>query len=117
MKKKFTAKKVDIFKIKIAIYLSLGLHEGSPSYRKSLQPSKENIHHFKTGNFLTFSYFRGSFLPFYPDPESGSGCTDNPDPIQIRNTAYKPPSPTNKDILSKRVISSPFLPIFFSKIS
>jgi hypothetical protein len=34
--------------LKIAIYLSLGLHKGGPSYRRSLQPSKENIQHFKT---------------------------------------------------------------------
>jgi hypothetical protein len=40
--KNFTAGK--IFKI----FLSLGLHEGRPSYRRSLQPSKENILHFKT---------------------------------------------------------------------
>jgi hypothetical protein len=32
---------------KIAIYLSLGLHKGRPSYRRG-QPSKENIQHFKT---------------------------------------------------------------------
>jgi hypothetical protein len=32
---------------KIAIYLSLGLLEGSPSCRRSLMPSKENIQHFK----------------------------------------------------------------------
>jgi hypothetical protein len=31
---------------KIAIYLSLGLFKGRPSYRRSLQPSKENIQHF-----------------------------------------------------------------------
>jgi hypothetical protein len=29
--------------IKIVIYLLLGLHKGCPSYRRSLQPSKENI--------------------------------------------------------------------------
>jgi hypothetical protein len=29
-------------------YLSLGLHKGRPSYRRSLQLSKENIQHFKT---------------------------------------------------------------------
>ena len=28
--------------------LSLGLHKGRPSYRRSLPPSKENIQHFKT---------------------------------------------------------------------
>jgi hypothetical protein len=33
---------------KVAIYLSLGLPKGRPSYRRSLQPSKENIQHFKT---------------------------------------------------------------------
>jgi hypothetical protein len=36
------------FKSKIAIYLSLCLYNGHPSYRRSLQPSKENIKHFKT---------------------------------------------------------------------
>jgi hypothetical protein len=33
---------------KIAINLSLGLHKGRPSYRRSLQPSKENIQYLKT---------------------------------------------------------------------
>jgi hypothetical protein len=28
-------------------YLSLGLLQGHPSYRRTLQPSKENIQHFK----------------------------------------------------------------------
>jgi hypothetical protein len=53
--KKFTAEKIDILS-KIAIYLSLGLHHERPSYRRSLQPSKENPAHF---------YFCGSFLPFW----------------------------------------------------
>ncbi len=48
---------------KLAIYLYLGLHKGCPSYRKSLQPSKENIQHFKTWSFIIFFYFCGSFLP------------------------------------------------------
>jgi hypothetical protein len=39
--KKFTAEK-------IAIYVSLGLCKGRPSYQKSLHLSKENIQHFKT---------------------------------------------------------------------
>jgi hypothetical protein len=34
--------------LKIAIYLSLGLYKGPPSYRRILQPSKENIQQFKT---------------------------------------------------------------------
>jgi hypothetical protein len=37
--------------IKKCIYLSAGLHKGRPSYRRSLQHSKENIQHFKTLNF------------------------------------------------------------------
>ncbi len=57
---------------KIAIYLSLDLHKGRPSYRRSLKPSKENIQHFKTWNFLNFFYFCVSF--------------GNPGWIRIRNT-------------------------------
>ncbi len=48
------------FESKNAIDLSLGLHKGRPSYRRSLQPSKENIQHFKTWKFLYF--FCGSFF-------------------------------------------------------
>jgi hypothetical protein len=51
------------FKSKNCNLLILGLHKGRPSYRRILQPSKENIHHFKTLNFFTFFYFCGSFLP------------------------------------------------------
>jgi hypothetical protein len=40
--KKFTAEK------KTTIYLSLGTPKGSPSYRRSLQPAKDNIQNFKT---------------------------------------------------------------------
>jgi hypothetical protein len=36
------------FSSKIAGCLSPGFPEGRPSYRRSLQPSKENIQHFKT---------------------------------------------------------------------
>jgi len=36
------------FLSKTAIYLSLGLHKVCPSYRRSLQLSKEAIQHFKT---------------------------------------------------------------------
>ncbi len=52
------------FGSKIAINLSLGLHKGRTScYRRSLQPSKENIQHFKIWKFLIFSYICGWFLP------------------------------------------------------
>jgi hypothetical protein len=40
-------KKSDFFS-KISIYLSLGFHNGHPSYRRTIQLSKENIKHFKT---------------------------------------------------------------------
>jgi hypothetical protein len=36
------------FLSKTAIYLSLSLHKVCPSYRRSLQFSKEDIQHFKT---------------------------------------------------------------------
>jgi hypothetical protein len=45
--KKIKLKKYIIFGSKIAVYLSLGLHKGRPSNRRSLQPSKENIQHIK----------------------------------------------------------------------
>ncbi len=71
---------VEIFKnlcwSKIAIYLSQGLHNGRPSYRRSLQPSKENIQHFKKWNFFIFFTFVVNFCP----PGSRSW-------IQIHNTA------------------------------
>jgi hypothetical protein len=48
-KKKMTAEIFFYFFIsKTAIYLSLGLHKVCPSYRRSLQYSKEAIQHFKT---------------------------------------------------------------------
>jgi hypothetical protein len=46
--KQFTAEKKMSFESKTTIFLSLGLDKGCLSYRKSLQPSKENIQHFKT---------------------------------------------------------------------
>jgi hypothetical protein len=69
---------------KNAIYLFLVLREGRPSYRRSLQPSKENIQHFKSWN-LNFFLFLWVFLPswiliripptkIYVDP-CGSGST------------------------------------------
>jgi hypothetical protein len=73
LKKKITF----FFGSKATICLSLGLHKERPSYRRSLQLSKEAIPHFKT-----FSTFVGHFCP----PGSGSGSTErvesgsNPDP-------------------------------------
>ncbi len=50
----------------------LSLHKGRPCYRRSLQPSKDNIQHFKEWNLLSFCYFCGYFCP----PLSGSGSRD-----------------------------------------
>ncbi len=75
-------KKYKFFWSTIAICLSPGLHKGRPSYRRILQPSKDNIQHLKTLNFLIF--FLGHSCP----PGSGYGSTDlieswsNPDPEQ-----------------------------------
>ncbi len=77
-----TEKKIKFFWSKTTIYLSRGLYKGHPSYRRSLQLSKENIQHFKTWNFLIFFYFCGSLalLNLDPDPDSEygsvSGSTD-----------------------------------------
>jgi hypothetical protein len=78
---------------KITIFLSLGLHKGRLSYRGRLQLSKENIQHFKTRNFLVFSYICGSFLPSliririrFPNTDPNLLTWLNPDPVRIRNT-------------------------------
>jgi hypothetical protein len=45
---KITAEKKIVKDKKTTVYLSLGLHKERPSYRRSLQISKEAIQHFKT---------------------------------------------------------------------
>ncbi len=45
--KKINTAEIFISIFLIAIYLALVLHKGRPSYRRSLQLSKENIQHFK----------------------------------------------------------------------
>ncbi len=59
------------FGSKTTIYLSLDLHKGRPSYRRSLQLSKENIQHSSTSkhDVLKFLCICGS----YCSPGSGSG--------------------------------------------
>jgi hypothetical protein len=78
-------KKKKFFGSKTTIYLSLDFRKGRPSYRRSLQPSKENIQHLiKNMKFLNFFLLLGKFCP----PVSGSGCGStylhesgsNPDP-------------------------------------
>jgi len=85
--KKNTAEKCKLFLSKITIYSSQGLHKRRPSYRRSLQSSKENIEHFKKRNLLFFSYFYRSFLPSWiririanPDPAPVTPLNSDPDP-------------------------------------
>ncbi len=69
LKKINSLKKFHIILIKLAIYLSLGLHKWRASNRRSLQPSKENMQHFKTWNFFTFSFLCILFALSDPDPD------------------------------------------------
>ncbi len=78
-----------IFVSKTTINLPLGLRKGFPSYRRSLQSTKENIQHFKTWNLLIFFYFCGSFLLSWsririPNPDTDLQTWLNPDSIRIR---------------------------------
>jgi hypothetical protein len=71
-------------KLQFTYPLALGLHTGSPSYRRSLQhPNREHPALQKMKFINCFTILLGHFCSF------GSGTTLNPDPIQIRiqNTA------------------------------
>ncbi len=88
-KKLLLKKKLNFFADQTTIYLSLDLHKRRPSYKRSLQLSKKNIQHFKTWNFVNFSYFCGSFLPSLiwiqiPNTDKDPLTRLNPDPIGIR---------------------------------
>jgi hypothetical protein len=79
---------------KTAIYLSLGLHKVCPSYRRSLQLSKEAIQHFKTWTFTNFFLLLWViFALLDPDPDSESGSTDPTESgsgsaILVQNSSY-----------------------------
>jgi hypothetical protein len=75
---------------------SLDLLKECRSYRRSLQPSKENIQHLSKWNLLTFSIFCKSFLPSwiriqsYPDPQHW--CRRyTPSTIKIENYRVRTP--------------------------
>ncbi len=81
---------------KTAIYLSLGLHKVCPSYRRSLQLSKEAIQHFKTWTFTNFFLLLWvifALLDPDPDSESGSGSKD---PIESGSNPDPDPQPCKK---------------------
>ncbi len=80
---------------KTSIYLSLGLHKVYPSYRRSLQFSKEAIQHFKTWTFTNYCLlFWVIFALLDPDPdpysEYGSGSTL---PIEYGSNTDPDPDP------------------------
>ncbi len=91
LKKKMQQKSfcLSFFRSIIAIYLSLGLYKGRPSYSRSLQSSKENIQHFKKNKIyqLFFLRLRVIFALLNPYPDWGTPL--DPDPIRIHNTAPK----------------------------
>ncbi len=82
---------------KTAIYLSLSLHKVCPSYKRSLQFSKEAIQHFKTWTFTNYCLLLWvifALLDPDPDPDSeygsGSGSTD---PIKYGSNTDPDPQP------------------------
>ncbi len=84
--KKIYSWKLLIFLIKNCIFLSLNLPKGRPSYRRSLQPSKKCIQHFKPWKFFFF-YFFGWFLPswnwisiLHTDPDLATQIKADPQP-------------------------------------
>ena len=72
---------------KLQLYLSLGLHKGRPSYKRSLQlsiekhPALQNIKYFFLLLWVIFALLD---LDRDPDSEYGSGSTDPIEPIRIR---------------------------------
>ncbi len=78
LKKNYSWKKITFILDQTTIYLSQSLHKERPSYRRSLQLSKEAIQHFKTWTLKKIYTLVGHFFP----SGSGSGSTGrlNPDP-------------------------------------
>ncbi len=75
---------------------SLGLHIGRPSYRRRLQPSKENIQYLKKWNLLTFLLFLWVIFAHLdldhianPDPDLDPETPLNPDPQQCGSQLSK----------------------------
>ncbi len=60
---------------------NVGLHKGRPSFWRSLQPSKENIQHFKRLNLLNFFYFSKWFLPSWIRIRDCESESESRDPI------------------------------------
>jgi len=69
------------------LLIPLGFHKGHPSYRRSIQRSKENIKHFKDEFSNCFLFFWVIVTLLDPDP----GIPLIPDliRIQIHNTGWQ----------------------------
>ncbi len=85
-------------RVRPAISLSLGLHKGRPSYKRSLQLSKENIQHFEIWYLLIFLLLWVVFALMDPDPDSeyGSGSTDPIESIQFGSGSATMPESIQK---------------------
>ncbi len=95
----------------IAIYLSLGLHKIRPSYRRSLQPSKEKIQHaaLQKMKFINcFLFFWAIYALLNPDPDpncesgSGYGSRGPTEQIRIHNTREDTDQGIEKEIRVKK---------------
>ncbi len=75
------------------IYLFLGLHEGRPSYRRSLHLTKENIRNSKHKISYFFSIVLGHLCPLDPDPTDQRQCESG-----SKNTVLPPLSPSHLPI-------------------
>jgi hypothetical protein len=72
------------------IYLIQKLHKGRPCYRRSLQPSKENIQPFKTWNFFTSVFFVGNFCPPGSRSSNSINAVSDPKPWTLPHALYIP---------------------------
>ncbi len=78
-------KKLHLFDQTPAIYLLLGLHKGHSSYRRSLNPSKENTHYyFKSWIFFTFMCLSFTSMCHFCPPGSGSAFPKSSRPRSMR---------------------------------
>ncbi len=84
-------------------YLSLGPLKRHPSYRRSFQPSKENIKPREMKFICFFSIFVGHFCP----PESGSN--PDPDPQHRNKSAF---FLSRLNFMGHKVSLSPSEPVF-----
>ncbi len=79
----FTAENILIFYVTNCDTVVSGYHAGRPSYSRRLQLSKENIHHFKTIQYIS-TLFVVHFCHRDPDPALGrlfsAGLDVDPDP-------------------------------------